>query len=94
MSAVQSREPDQSVALVSGGRVIPKLVRTEGIINQIRYGQIERHRAERGELGNKLGDVHHDWLGAAAGPEVRQVALVTIWVDPDAHPQCPLACQP
>src|SRR3546814_5200822 len=28
-------------------------------MNQIRYGQIMKYGAERGEVGNKLGDVHY-----------------------------------
>src|SRR3546814_14072526 len=37
-------------------------------MNQIRYGQIMKYGAERGEVGNKLGEVHY-----STRPEERRV---------------------
>src|SRR3546814_5330253 len=48
-------------------------------MNQIRYGQIMKYGAERGEVGNKLGDVHYskfaEMLGGY-GEEVREASQI------------------
>jgi len=44
-------------------------------MNQIRYGQIQKYGAERGDVGNKLGDVHYDKFAqilGGYGEEVRE----------------------
>jgi acetolactate synthase-1/2/3 large subunit len=44
-------------------------------MNQIRYGQIQKYGAERGEVGNKLGDVKYDLFAkmlGGHGEEVRE----------------------
>ena len=44
-------------------------------MNQIRYGQIQKYGEDRGEIGNKLGDVHYDQFAkmlGGYGEEVRE----------------------
>ena len=36
-------------------------------MNQIRYGQIQKYGEERGDVGNKLGDVHYDKFAQMLG---------------------------
>lgn len=48
-------------------------------MNQIRYGQIEKYGAERGRVGNTLGDVHYDKFAqmlGGHGEEVRDPAEI------------------
>jgi acetolactate synthase-1/2/3 large subunit len=51
------------------------VVGNNSYMNQIRYGQIQKYGAERGDVGNKLGDVHYDKFAqmlGGYGEEVRE----------------------
>ena len=43
------------------------VVGNNSYMNQIRFGQIARYGPERGEVGNKLGDVHYDRFAQMLG---------------------------
>jgi acetolactate synthase-1/2/3 large subunit len=43
------------------------VVGNNSYMNQIRYGQIQKYGAERGDVGNKLGDVHYDKFAQMLG---------------------------
>lgn len=43
------------------------VVGNNSYMNQIRYGQIQKYGPERGEIGNKLGDVHYDRFAEMLG---------------------------
>lgn len=43
------------------------VVGNNSYMNQIRYGQIQKYGPERGEIGNKLGDVHYDRFAQMLG---------------------------
>jgi acetolactate synthase-1/2/3 large subunit len=51
------------------------VVGNNSYMNQIRYGQIQKYGAERGDVGNKLGDVKYDLFAkmlGGYGEEVRE----------------------
>jgi acetolactate synthase-1/2/3 large subunit len=51
------------------------VVGNNSYMNQIRYGQIQKYGEERGDVGNKLGDVHYDKFAqmlGGYGEEVRE----------------------
>jgi acetolactate synthase-1/2/3 large subunit len=51
------------------------VVGNNSYMNQIRYGQIQKYGVERGDVGNKLGDVHYDLFAemlGGYGEEVRE----------------------
>jgi acetolactate synthase-1/2/3 large subunit len=51
------------------------VVGNNSYMNQIRYGQIQKYGEERGEIGNKLGDVKYDLFAkmlGGYGEEVRE----------------------
>ena len=51
------------------------VVGNNSYMNQIRYGQIQKYGEERGDIGNKLGDVHYDKFAqmlGGYGEEVRE----------------------
>jgi acetolactate synthase I/II/III large subunit len=51
------------------------VVGNNSYMNQIRYGQIQKYGPERGDVGNKLGDVHYDRFAqmlGGYGEEVRE----------------------
>jgi acetolactate synthase-1/2/3 large subunit len=51
------------------------VVGNNSYMNQIRYGQIQKYGAERGDIGNKLGDVPYDKFAqilGGYGEEVRE----------------------
>jgi acetolactate synthase I/II/III large subunit len=51
------------------------IVGNNSYMNQIRYGQIQKYGEERGDVGNKLGDVHYDKFAqmlGGYGEEVRE----------------------
>jgi acetolactate synthase-1/2/3 large subunit len=51
------------------------VVGNNSYMNQIRYGQIQKYGAERGDIGNKLGDVKYDLFAKMLdgyGEEVRE----------------------
>jgi acetolactate synthase-1/2/3 large subunit len=51
------------------------VVGNNSYMNQIRYGQIAKYGEERGDVGNKLGDVHYDKFAqmlGGYGEEVRE----------------------
>jgi acetolactate synthase-1/2/3 large subunit len=55
------------------------VVGNNSYMNQIRYGQIQKYGAERGDIGNKLGDVHYDKFAqmlGGYGEEVREPAQI------------------
>jgi acetolactate synthase-1/2/3 large subunit len=43
------------------------VVGNNSYMNQIRFGQIAKYGAERGEVANKLGDLHYDLFAKALG---------------------------
>ena len=49
-------------------------------MNQIRYGQIAKYGEERGDIGNKLGDVQYDQFAQMLGGYGEEVR------EPDGHP--------
>jgi acetolactate synthase-1/2/3 large subunit len=55
------------------------VVGNNSYMNQIRYGQIQKYGEERGDIGNKLGDVHYDLFAkmlGGYGEEVREPHLI------------------
>jgi acetolactate synthase I/II/III large subunit len=51
------------------------VVGNNSYMNQIRYGQIQKYGEDRGDVGNKLGDVHYDKFAemlGGYGEEVRE----------------------
>jgi acetolactate synthase I/II/III large subunit len=51
------------------------VVGNNSYMNQIRYGQIQKYGEERGDVGNKLGDVKYDLFAkmlGGHGEEVRE----------------------
>jgi acetolactate synthase-1/2/3 large subunit len=55
------------------------VVGNNSYMNQIRYGQIQKYGAERGDVGNKLGDVHYDLFAemlGGYGEEVREPSQI------------------
>ncbi|MEZ5122462.1 MAG: thiamine pyrophosphate-binding protein [Solirubrobacterales bacterium] len=55
------------------------VVGNNSYMNQIRYGQIQKYGVERGDIGNKLGDVHYDEFAkllGGHGEEVREPSQI------------------
>jgi acetolactate synthase-1/2/3 large subunit len=55
------------------------VVGNNSYMNQIRYGQIQKYGAERGDVGNKLGDVKYDLFAkmlGGYGEEVREPSQI------------------
>ena len=55
------------------------VVGNNSYMNQIRYGQIQKYGEERGDVGNKLGDVHYDKFAqmlGGYGEEVREPSQI------------------
>jgi acetolactate synthase-1/2/3 large subunit len=68
------------------------VVGNNSYMNQIRYGQIQKYGAERGDIGNKLGDVEYDKFAQMLGgygeevrePESGKPSLINVWIDQNA----------
>jgi thiamine pyrophosphate-dependent acetolactate synthase large subunit-like protein len=55
------------------------VVGNNSYMNQIRYGQIQKYGEDRGDVGNKLGDVHYDKFAqilGGYGEEVREPSQI------------------
>ena len=56
------------------------VVGNNSYMNQIRYGQIQKYGEERGDIGNKLGDVRYDEFAKMLGGYGEEVR------EPEGHP--------
>ena len=56
------------------------IVGNNSYMNQIRYGQIQKYGEAKGDIGNKLGDVHYDKFAQMLGGYGEEVR------EPEGHP--------